>query len=211
MIGRFCHGMPRRQHHLHLKRYNDCFTGAEVIDWLMHKLDSTGLLKDGGRLSRQQAVKILELCFKFDVIEDVRGSDGTMKSFRGNRKHLYRFVTERPTLFGDFVTTSTSSYTSDDTSRDTNGDTTGDTSLMDSSLCIGNQHFVQSPAVRSLTRISLGSATKLLTGRKRKRALGEIDVNQMNGKPTSAAMVQNDVTKVWQEHIIARLRIIVPL
>ena len=196
--------MPRKQHHLHLKRYNDCFTGTEAIDWLMHKLDSAGLLKDGGQLSRQQAVKILELCFKFDVIEDVRGSDGTMTSFRGSRKQLYRFVTERPTLFGDIVATSTTSYTSGDRSRDTNGDTTRDTSLMDSSLCIGNQHFVQSPAAKSLTRISLGSATRVLTGRKRKRALGEIDINQMNGKPTTAVTAQNDVAKVWQEHIIAR-------
>ena len=63
-----------------MKRYNDCFTGAAAIDWLIHNVDCVGLLKDGGQLTRQQAVKILELCFKFDVIEDVRGSDGTMIS-----------------------------------------------------------------------------------------------------------------------------------
>ena len=159
--------MPRRRHHLHLKRYRDCFTGAEAIDWLINNVDCVGLLKDGGQLSRQQAVKILELCFKFDVIEDVRGSDGTMISFRGDRKHLYRFVTERPSLFGDVITCSTT-------------------------------------GVRSMTRVSsAGSASKTPTGRKRKRALEEVDINQMNRKSTSA-LTQSDITKIWQEHIIAR-------
>ena len=193
-----------------MKRYNDCFTGVEAMDWLLNNLNPVGLLKDGGQLSRQQAVKILELCMKFDVIEDVRGPDGTMKGFRGDRKHLYHFVTERPSLFGDIITSSTSSYTSGDTAGDTDHDTARDRSLdvstrdssMESSLCIGNQHFLQSPAVRSMTRVSLGSATKTPTGRKRKRALGEIDVNQLNGKPT--ALTHNDIAKVWQEHIIAR-------
>ena len=187
-----------------MKRYNDCFTGAEAIDWLLNNLNPVGLLKDGSHLSRQQAVKILELCVKFDVIEDVRSSDGT---FRGNRKHLYHFVTERPSLFGDIITSSTSSYTTGDTGRDTSDDTAGDTDghvstkdcSMESSLCIGNQHFWQSPAVRSMNRVSVGSATKTPTGRKRKRALSEIDINQITTTSTRI-----DVTKIWQEHIIAR-------
>lgn len=202
--------MPQRRHHLHMKRYNDCFTGAEAVDWLLKKLNPVGLLKDGGQLSQEQAVKILELCVKFDVIEDVRGSDSTMTNFRGDRKHLYRFVTERPSLFGDNITGSTSSYTSSDTAKDTNSDTARDTShvstkdsSMESSLCIGNKHFWQSPAVRSMSRVSLGSATKTPTGRKRKRALSEIDMNQINGKP-STTLTHIDVAKIWQEHIIAR-------
>ena len=191
--------MPRRRHYLHLKRYSDCFTGAEAIDWLINNVDCVGLLKDGGQLSRQQAVKILELCFKFDVIEDVRGSDGTMISFRGDRKHLYRFVTERPSLFGDVITCSTTGYTNSDTAGDTSMASSGDISL-----CISNQNFMQSPAVRSMTRVSsAGSASKTPTGRKRKRALEEVDINQMNGKSTSA-LTQSDITKIWQEHIIAR-------
>ena len=181
-----------------MKRYNDCFTGVEAIEWLMSNLDSVELLKDSGHLSRQQAMKILELCFKFDVIEDVRDSEGTMTSFRGDRKHLYRFVTERPSLFGDVKTSSTTSYTTGDTDRDTSL-----ASSWDESLCIGNQSFLQSPAVRSMTRVSTGSASKTPTGRKRKRALGEIDINQMNGKAASS-LTQSDVTKIWQEHIIAR-------
>lgn len=183
-----------------MKRYNDCFTGAEAIDWLINNVDCVGLLKDGGQLSRQQAMKILELCFKFDVIEDVRGSEGTMKGFRGDRKHVYRFVTERPSLFGDVITCSTTGCT--------NSDTAGDTSMVstsgDISLCISNHNFMQSPAIRSLTRVSsAGSASKTPTGRKRKRALEEVDVNQMNGKSTST-LTQSDITKIWQEHIIAR-------
>ena len=182
-----------------MKRYNDCFTGAAAIDWLIHNVDCVGLLKDGGQLTRQQAVKILELCFKFDVIEDVRGSDGTMINFRGDRKHLYRFVTERPSLFGDVMTCGSTGYT--------NSDTAGDISMASSadvSLCIGNQNFMQSPAVRSVTRISsAGSASKTPTRQKRKRALEEVDVNQMNGKPVTT-LTQSDITKIWQEHIIAR-------
>ena len=189
-----------------MKRYNDCFTGAEAVDWLLKSLNPVGLLKDGGQLSREQAVKILELCMKFDVIEDVRDSAGAMTNFRGDRKHLYHFVTDRPSLFGDNLTSSTGSYTSNDTSGDTAGDTshvsTKDSS-MESSLCIGNQHFWQSPAVRSMSRVSLGSATKTPTGRKRKRALSEIDMNQINGKSTTTS-THIDVTKIWQEHIIAR-------
>lgn len=205
LIGQFYWGMPRRRHHLHMKRYNDCFTGVEAIEWLMNNLDSVELLKDSGHLSRQQAMKILELCFKFDVIEDVRGSEGTMTSFRGDRKHLYRFVTERPSLFGDVKTSSTTSYTTGDTDRDTSL-----ASSWDESLCIGNQSFLQSPAVRSMTRVSTGSASKTPTGRKRKRTLGEIDINQMNGKAASS-LTQSDVTKIWQEHIIARLLQLVDL
>ena len=185
-----------------MKRYNDCFTGAEAVDWLIKNLNAVGMLKEGGQVSREQAVKILELCMKFDVIEDVRGSDDTMINFRGDRKHLYHFVTGRPSLFGDNITGNTSSYTSDDTAKDTNGDTatTKDSSF---SLCIGNKHFWQSPAVRSMSRVSLGSATKTPTGRKRKRALSEIDMNLSGKLATTSTHI--DVTKIWQEHIIARL------
>ena len=84
-----------------------------------------------------------------------------MTSFYGDRKHLYRFVTERLSLFGDIIASGTNSYTRVDTGRDTSGDTArctgkdtgGDTAedisheecSMESSLCIGNQHFWQSP------------------------------------------------------------------
>jgi len=195
MIGQFCHGMPRRRHHLHLKRYDDCFSGAEATDWLMHNLRSVTLLKDGGQLSWQQAVKILELCVKFDIIEDVRGADGTITSFRDDRKHLYRFVTGRPSLFGDVTTSSTTSYTTSGTNFMTKD------SNKDNSLCISNQHFLQSPAIRSMTRVSLGGMNKTPTGRKRRRALEEVDTNQIHGKTT---ITQSVITKVWQEHIIAR-------
>ena len=30
--------------------------------------------------------------------------DGTITSFRGDQKHLYCFVMERPSLFGDIIT-----------------------------------------------------------------------------------------------------------
>ena len=122
------------------------------------------MLKDGGQLLRQQVVKLLELCMKFDIIEDVKSSDGITTSFCGDQKHLYCFVMERPSLFGDIITSDTSSYTRGDTGRDTSGDTArhtgrgtgGDTaedtshkdSSIESSLCIGNQHFWQSPVVR---------------------------------------------------------------
>ena len=45
----------------------------------------------------------------------------------------------------------------------------------------------------------MGSATKTPTGQKRKRALSEIDINQITTTSTRI-----DVTKIWQEHIIAR-------
>ena len=184
--------MPRRRHHLHMKRYTDCFTGAEATEWVINNLSS---VKDGGQLSRQQAVKLLELCMKFDVIEDVRGVDGTLANFRDNRKHLYRFVTERPSLFGDIMGC-TPSYTPSDTTRDMSLNS----SSKDESLCIGNQNFLQSPAIRGVARISIGSVGKTPTGRKRKCVLGEVDINR---KPTSV-MKQTDVTKIWHEHIIAR-------
>lgn len=193
LIGQFCYGMPRRRHHLHMKRYNDCFTGAEATDWIINNLDS---VKDGSQLSRQQAVKILELCIKFDVIEDVRGMDGTYAGFRDDRKHLYRFVTERPSLFGDVTTSNTTSHTSD-RARDASLN-----SSKDNSLCIGNQNFLQSPAIRRMNRVSTGSVSKTPTGRKRKRVLEEVDINQMD-RPAST-ITQVDVTKIWQEHIIAR-------
>lgn len=203
MIGQFCHGMPCRRHHLHMKRYDDCFNGAEATDWLINNLHSVTLLKGGGQLSRQQAMKILELCVKFDVIEDVRDVDGTITSFRDNRKHLYRFVTGRPSLFGNVTTSSTTSYTTSDTASGMSLNVMTKDSNKDDSLCITNQHFLQSPAIRGMARVSSGGVNKTPTGRKRRHVLEEVDTNQISGKSTSI-ITQSDVTKIWQEHIIAR-------
>jgi len=174
IICQFRHGVPRRRHLLHMKRYNDCFTGSEATEWLLNNLKTDMLKKDSRQLSRQQAVKLLDMCVKFDVIEDVRGVVNTTTGFHDDRKHLYHFVTGRPTLFGDDVTSIT---TNDKTVQSE-----------DQSLCITNYHFMQSPAV---------------AGRKRRRVLGEIDTNQMSIQPVTS-IPQSVIAKVWQEHIIAR-------
>ena len=146
----------------------------EATDWLLTNLETDILNNDSRQLSRQQAVKLLDMCVKFDIIEDVRGGANTTTGFHDDRKHLYHFVTGRPTLFGDDTTSSTNS----------------DKTVMseDQSLCITNHHFLQSPAV---------------AGRKRRRVLGEIDTNQMSGKPVTS-LPQSVIAKVWQEHVIAR-------
>ena len=161
-----------------MKRYNDCFSGMEATGWLLSNLKTDMLKENSRQLSRQQAVKLLDMCVKFDVIEDVRSVASTTTVFHDDRKHLYHFVTGRPTLFGDDASCDTSSSTSSDKTVQSE----------DHSLCITNRHFLQSPAV---------------AGRKRRRVLGEIDTNQMNGKPVNS-LPQIVVAKVWQEHIIAR-------
>jgi len=157
----------------------------EATDWLLSNLKTDMLKNDSRQLSRQQAVKLLDMCVKFDVIEDVRGGANSAAVFHDDRKHLYHFVTGRPTLFGDSTNCDTTSNTTiDKTERHEE----------DQSLCITNRNFMQSPAV---------------AGRKRRRVLGEIDTNQMSGKLVSTSkpvtsIPESVVTKVWQEHIIAR-------
>ena len=107
----------------------------EATNWLLTNLNTDMLNNDSRQLSRQQAVKLLDMCVKFDIIEDVRDGANTTTGFHDDRKHLYHFVTGRPTLFGDDTTSSTISDKTED-----------------QSLCITNRHFLQSPAVAGRKR-----------------------------------------------------------
>ncbi|XP_078417385.1 DEP domain-containing protein 1B-like isoform X2 [Cetorhinus maximus] len=85
-------GMPLRKHRLHLKKYNNCFTASEAVDWL-HKLLRTNS-NFGPEVSRQQTLQLLRKFLKNHVIEDIKGRWGAENL--DDNSQLYRFPTTSP-------------------------------------------------------------------------------------------------------------------
>ncbi|XP_041064268.1 DEP domain-containing protein 1A-like isoform X1 [Carcharodon carcharias] len=85
-------GMPLRKHRLHLKKYNNCFTASEAVDWL-HKLLRNNS-NFGPEVSRQQTLQLLRKFLKNHVIEDIKGRWGAENL--DDNSQLYRFPTTSP-------------------------------------------------------------------------------------------------------------------
>ncbi|XP_021051271.1 DEP domain-containing protein 1A isoform X1 [Mus pahari] len=85
-------GMPLRKHRQHLKKYNNCFTAVEAVDWLYDLLRSNSNF--GPEVTRQQTIQLLRKFLKNHVIEDIKGRWGS-ESLDDNNQ-LFRFPATSP-------------------------------------------------------------------------------------------------------------------
>ncbi|XP_067893360.1 DEP domain-containing protein 1A-like isoform X2 [Heterodontus francisci] len=85
-------GMPLRKHRLHLKKYSNCFTASEAVDWLHELLRNNSNF--GPEVTRQQTLQLLRKFLKNRVIEDIKGKWGAENL--DDNSQLYRFPTTSP-------------------------------------------------------------------------------------------------------------------
>ncbi|XP_052034798.1 DEP domain-containing protein 1A isoform X3 [Apodemus sylvaticus] len=85
-------GMPLRKHRQHLKKYSNCFTAVEAVDWLYDLLRSNNNF--GPEVTRQQTIQLLRKFLKNHVIEDIKGRWGS-ESLDDNNQ-LFRFPATSP-------------------------------------------------------------------------------------------------------------------
>ncbi|XP_028633424.1 DEP domain-containing protein 1A isoform X3 [Grammomys surdaster] len=85
-------GMPLRKHRQHLKKYSNCFTAVEAVDWLYDLLRSNSNF--GPEVTRQQTVQLLRKFLKNHVIEDIKGRWGSENLDDNNQ--LFRFPATSP-------------------------------------------------------------------------------------------------------------------
>ncbi|CAH6777228.1 DEP domain-containing protein 1A isoform X1 [Phodopus roborovskii] len=85
-------GMPLRKHRQHLKKYSNCFTSGEAVDWLYDLLRSNSNF--GPEVTRQQTVQLLRKFLKNHVIEDIKGRWGSENLDDNNQ--LFRFPATSP-------------------------------------------------------------------------------------------------------------------
>ncbi|KAL1772375.1 DEP domain-containing protein 1A isoform X1 [Sigmodon hispidus] len=85
-------GMPLRKHRQHLKKYSNCFTAGEAVDWLYDLLRSNSNF--GPEVTRQQTVQLLRKFLKNHVIEDIKGRWGSENLDDNNQ--LFRFPATSP-------------------------------------------------------------------------------------------------------------------
>ncbi|XP_037672295.1 DEP domain-containing protein 1A isoform X4 [Choloepus didactylus] len=85
-------GMPLRKHRQHFKKYGNCFTAGEAVDWLYDLLRNNNNF--GPEVTRQQTIQLLRKFLKNHVIEDIKGRWGSENLDDNN--HLFRFPTTSP-------------------------------------------------------------------------------------------------------------------
>ncbi|XP_067845816.1 DEP domain-containing protein 1A-like isoform X2 [Heptranchias perlo] len=85
-------GMPLRKHRLHLKKYSNCFTASEAVDWLHELLRNNSNF--GPDVTRQQTLQLLRKFLKNHVIEDIKGRWGAENL--DDNSQLCRFPTTSP-------------------------------------------------------------------------------------------------------------------
>ncbi|XP_051021649.1 DEP domain-containing protein 1A isoform X2 [Acomys russatus] len=85
-------GMPLRKHRQHLKKYSNCFTAGEAVDWLYDLLRSNSNF--GPEVTRQQTIQLLRKFLKNHVIEDIKGRWGSENLDDNNQ--LFRFPATSP-------------------------------------------------------------------------------------------------------------------
>lgn len=71
----FRSGMPLRKHRQHFKKYGNCFTAGEAVDWLYDLLRNNSNF--GPEVTRQQTIQLLRKFLKNHVIEDIKGKWGS--------------------------------------------------------------------------------------------------------------------------------------
>ncbi|XP_015744469.1 DEP domain-containing protein 1A isoform X1 [Python bivittatus] len=84
--------MPQKKHRQHFKKYGNCFTAAEAIDWLHELLRNNSNF--GPEVTRQQTVQLLRKFLKNHVIEDIKGRWGSENL--DDNHNLYRFPSASP-------------------------------------------------------------------------------------------------------------------
>lgn len=67
--------MPLRKHRQHFKKYGNCFTAEEAVDWLYDLLRNNNNF--GPEVTRQQTLQLLRKFLKNHVIEDIKGRWGS--------------------------------------------------------------------------------------------------------------------------------------
>ncbi|XP_076976758.1 DEP domain-containing protein 1A isoform X2 [Tamandua tetradactyla] len=85
-------GMPLKKHRQHFKKYGNCFTAGEAVDWLYDLLRNNNNF--GPEVTRQQTIQLLRKFLKNHVIEDIKGRWGSENLDDNN--HLFRFPTTSP-------------------------------------------------------------------------------------------------------------------
>ncbi|KAK2107180.1 DEP domain-containing protein 1A [Saguinus oedipus] len=81
-------GMPLRKHRQHFKKYGNCFTAGEAVDWLYDLLRNNSNF--GPEVTRQQTIQLLRKFLKNHVIEDIKGRWGSENVDDNNQ--LFRAV-----------------------------------------------------------------------------------------------------------------------
>ncbi|XP_033007733.1 DEP domain-containing protein 1A isoform X3 [Lacerta agilis] len=84
--------MPRRKHRQHFKKYGNCFTATEAIDWLHELLKNNSNF--GPEVTRQQTIQLLRKFLKNHVIEDIKGRWGSENL--DDNHNLFRFPSVSP-------------------------------------------------------------------------------------------------------------------
>uniref|UniRef100_A0A2I2ZKV6 Rho-GAP domain-containing protein n=1 Tax=Gorilla gorilla gorilla TaxID=9595 RepID=A0A2I2ZKV6_GORGO len=82
-------GMPLRKHRQHFKKYGNCFTAGEAVDWLYDLLRNNSNF--GPEVTRQQ---LLRKFLKNRIIEDIKGRWGSENVDDNNQ--LFRFPATLP-------------------------------------------------------------------------------------------------------------------
>ncbi|XP_004679166.1 PREDICTED: DEP domain-containing protein 1A isoform X1 [Condylura cristata] len=85
-------GMPLRKHRQHFKKYGNCFTAGEAVDWLYDLLRNNSNF--GPEVTRQQTIQLLRKFLKNHVIEDIKGKWGSENL--DDNSQLFRFPTNSP-------------------------------------------------------------------------------------------------------------------
>ncbi|KAM6168892.1 DEP domain-containing protein 1A isoform 2-T2 [Erethizon dorsatum] len=85
-------GMPLRKHRQHFKKYGNCFTAGEAVDWLYDLLRNNSNF--GPEVTRQQTIQLLRKFLKNHVIEDIKGRWGSENLDDNNQ--LFRFPATSP-------------------------------------------------------------------------------------------------------------------
>jgi hypothetical protein len=65
--------MPLKRHWRNFRAYQDCFNGSDAIDWIYKFLKSSHHFSHL-TITRQNAIKVLQIFLKEKLIEDVRAS-----------------------------------------------------------------------------------------------------------------------------------------
>nr|XP_044605217.1 DEP domain-containing protein 1A isoform X2 [Equus asinus] len=85
-------GMPLRKHRQHFKKYGNCFTAGEAVDWLYDLLRNNNNF--GPEVTRQQTLQLLRKFLKNHVIEDIKGRWGSENL--DDNSQLFRFPANSP-------------------------------------------------------------------------------------------------------------------
>ncbi|XP_039694492.1 DEP domain-containing protein 1A isoform X3 [Pteropus medius] len=85
-------GMPLRKHRQHFKKYGNCFTAGEAVDWLYDLLRNNSNF--GPEVTRQQTIQLLRKFLKNHVIEDIKGRWGSENL--DDNSQLFRFPANSP-------------------------------------------------------------------------------------------------------------------